>query len=151
MEIDQGAVNEASAKIRFHRSALGIGADFHVRYVAQLTCFRCLCHFTREFNTDLYLTYVKGRDPYEDIEKVDLKKTDIDRIYYAGSRINVLVGLREAILLSLPFAILCTEACRGLCPVCGKNQNKETCSCPGQRTGLFTPTIRDQKKEEKKE
>lgn len=153
VEITQGAVKEVNTEIRFQRSALGIGAHFHVHYVAQFTCFRCLCRFSREFSTRLYLTYVKGKDPYENVEKVNLKKTDIDHIYYTGSCIDVLVGLREAILLSLPITIVCKEACRGLCPVCGKDRNKETCTCPTERKGMFTPTVKEQcspKKENKK-
>ena len=114
---------------------------FHVTYVARLTCFRCLCRFSQEFNTDLYLTYVKGKDPYERIEKVNLKKTDIDRIYYTGSTIDILIGLREAIMLSFPITIVCRETCRGLCPVCGKDRNKEPCSCSSEHTGVFTPKV----------
>lgn len=153
VEIDQGTIKKASARIRFHRSALGIGAYFNVHYTAQLTCYRCLGHFLREFSTERYLTYVKGKDPYENIEKVNLKKTDIDHIYYTGSCIDVLVGLREAVLLSLPITIVCKEECRGLCPVCGKDRNKEACTCPAGHTGVFTPTVtkhRSKKKGKKK-
>ncbi|UCC11576.1 MAG: DUF177 domain-containing protein [candidate division WOR-3 bacterium] len=141
IEIDQGTIEKASTRIRFHRSTLGIGANFDVRYTAQLTCNRCLGHFSRDFSTELYLTYVKGKDPYENVEKVDLKKTDIDRIYYTGPCIDVLVGLREAVLLSLPITIVCKEECRGLCPVCGKDRNKETCTCPAEHVGVFTPVV----------
>lgn len=143
IEIDQGTLQDVSAKIQFRRSSLGIGAYFHVQYVAQLTCFRCLGRFSRTFDTQLYLTYVKGKDPYEHVEKVDLKKTDIDRIYYTGPHINMLLGLREAILLSLPVMIVCKETCRGLCPVCGKDRNKEACACPQERVTTFTPGVQD--------
>jgi uncharacterized protein len=40
-------------------------------------------------------------------------------------------SVREDILLALPQACLCREDCRGLCPSCGKDLNKETCSCAG--------------------
>ncbi len=153
VKIDQGTIKKASARIRFHRSALGIGAYFNVHYTAQLTCNRCLGYFSRDFSTDLYLTYVKGKDPYENVENVDLKKTDVDRIYYTGPCIDVQVGLREAVLLSLPITIVCREECRGLCPVCGKDRNKEACTCPAVRTGVFTPTVtkdRSKKKDKKK-
>jgi uncharacterized protein len=143
IDIDQGMLQDVSVKIQFRRSSLGIGTYFQVHYVAQLTCFRCLGRFSRAFDTQLYLTYVKGKDPYEHSEKVDLKKTDVDRIYYTGPHINVLVGLREAILLSLPIKIVCKETCRGLCPVCGKDRNKESCTCPQERNGMFTPQVQD--------
>ena len=36
---------------------------------------------------------------------------------------------REAILLDLPLAPLCTEECRGLCPTCGADLNDGPCPC----------------------
>lgn len=33
------------------------------------------------------------------------------------------------ILPELPARFLCEEDCKGLCPVCGKNRNREQCSC----------------------
>jgi uncharacterized protein len=36
---------------------------------------------------------------------------------------------RDAIVLELPLAPLCTGDCAGLCPVCGVNRNDTTCTC----------------------
>lgn len=36
---------------------------------------------------------------------------------------------QDDILLELPIRMLCSEDCKGLCPMCGCNLNKETCSC----------------------
>ena len=35
--------------------------------------------------------------------------------------------VRDAVLLELPLAPLCREACAGLCPVCGANRNDDDC------------------------
>ena len=43
--------------------------------------------------------------------------------------IDLEVLAREAILLDLPLAPLCSEACRGLCPTCGADLNDGPCSC----------------------
>ena len=37
--------------------------------------------------------------------------------------------IRESILLEIPQKPLCSEDCKGLCPVCGIDQNKQTCHC----------------------
>jgi uncharacterized protein len=37
--------------------------------------------------------------------------------------------VREAIILDLPDYPVCHETCKGLCMTCGKNLNKEICSC----------------------
>lgn len=40
----------------------------------------------------------------------------------------------QSILLALPMKHLCSEDCRGLCPVCGKNLNEGDCGCPKDTT-----------------
>jgi len=37
--------------------------------------------------------------------------------------------VHDAILLELPQAPLCDEGCRGLCPECGADRNREACTC----------------------
>jgi uncharacterized protein len=37
--------------------------------------------------------------------------------------------MREQFYLALPMKPLCRDECRGLCPVCGINRNRETCDC----------------------
>jgi uncharacterized protein len=44
-----------------------------------------------------------------------------------GDEIDVEPLVRDAVLLELPLAPLCREACRGLCPVCGANRTDNDC------------------------
>jgi uncharacterized protein len=39
---------------------------------------------------------------------------------------------RDAVLLELPLAPLCSEGCLGLCPECGTNWNLSSCDCTPQ-------------------
>lgn len=40
--------------------------------------------------------------------------------------------LWEQFVLTLPIKPLCSEECKGLCPQCGTDLNKETCDCGSQ-------------------
>ncbi len=106
--------------------------------------------FTRDFQASLYLNYIQGKDPNKDIEKVDLKNSEVERVYVSGNNIDLSVGIREAIVLSLPITFLCREQCRGLCPVCGINRNKTKCKCKVEKVGLFAPVFMKRKTEGKK-
>ncbi|MCH5198854.1 MAG: DUF177 domain-containing protein [Oscillospiraceae bacterium] len=71
------------------------------------------------------------------------EKVDIDHILIAHSenddndyyivvenmRLDLNELVSEDIFLSMPSRYLCSDNCRGLCPVCGANLNKEKCSC----------------------
>jgi len=43
--------------------------------------------------------------------------------------LDVTEEVRQSMLLSLPVKPLCQAQCKGLCPHCGKNRNRETCRC----------------------
>jgi uncharacterized protein len=61
---------------------------------------------------------------------------DPDDGYRAGPEtLDLEPIVHDACILELPLAPLCSPQCRGLCPDCGVNRNRETCSC-GQPTDL---------------
>lgn len=37
--------------------------------------------------------------------------------------------IRDAVVMDTPFVLLCRPDCKGLCPTCGCNLNRETCDC----------------------
>jgi uncharacterized protein len=47
-----------------------------------------------------------------------------------GEELDLEPLARDAVLLDLPLAPLCSPECRGLCPRCGQNWNLATCDCP---------------------
>ena len=53
---------------------------------------------------------------------------------------DVTEDIRAEMLLALPMNLRCSEDCRGLCPVCGVNRNRESCSCTpsGDRPGVWS-------------
>ena len=54
---------------------------------------------------------------------------DEDAASYEGNEIDVTGLLRENLLLAEPLKPLCSESCRGLCPVCGTDLNVTECFC----------------------
>lgn len=48
---------------------------------------------------------------------------------FTGDTIDLAPEVLGQIFLQLPMRLLCKEDCRGLCPVCGANLNKQKCSC----------------------
>ncbi len=48
---------------------------------------------------------------------------------YRDDKIDLGEVVREQLYLALPMKPLCQQDCKGLCPVCGVNRNRETCTC----------------------
>ena len=133
---------KVDARVELKRVTNDISAQFFVNFTATLVCVRCLEKFEKNFEGKLHLDYIEGRDPFIKNERVELKPTDADKVFYCGNEIDLSIGIREAIILSLPIAPLCEDNCPGLCPICGKNLKLDRCNCRTEKIGLFTPKNR---------
>jgi len=96
----------------------------------EMECARCLELFEMEISARMQfviqLLDINGPQPSEDDDFVILPKTTGE--YDISQRI------RESILLELPLKPLCSESCRGLCPMCGANLNETECDCAPDKT-----------------
>jgi uncharacterized protein len=54
---------------------------------------------------------------------------DADEEVFDGKTIDLDPIVREQVLLALPMYALCSEDCKGLCPVCGQDLNQQACAC----------------------
>jgi DUF177 domain-containing protein len=94
----------------------------------ELACGRCLESFAAPAAIDFDLILVPG-PPAAGAADAELSRTDLDLDYYTGEIVDLEGLLREQIILMMPLKPLCDEACKGLCPHCGANLNRETCAC----------------------
>lgn len=93
-----------------------------------MICHRCLEPFS--FALDISVeTFLQKRPSYLKEDEVELSEEDLLLEFFDGDEIDVDLLVAEEIFLSLPQVVLCSEGCRGLCPVCGKNLNIAMCSC----------------------
>lgn len=98
-------------------------------------CARCLDDFVMDIERDFHCVLVPHSHQKEEVE---LEEDDLELGYYSGDEVDVSPIIREQLLLGLPTQPLCREDCRGLCPKCGVNRNRESCDCP---TGLVDPRL----------
>ncbi len=94
----------------------------------ELACSRCLESFPLPAAIDFDLLLVPG-PPTAAAGDEELSPTDLDLDYYTGESVDLESLLREQIILMMPLKPLCDEGCQGLCPRCGANLNRETCTC----------------------
>jgi uncharacterized protein len=59
----------------------------------------------------------------------ELTDDDVDLYGYDGEEIDLTPLFRDQVVLAVPYAPLCSEDCKGLCPQCGADRNLETCDC----------------------
>lgn len=95
---------------------------------ARLECVRCLGAFELPLDVPFELfADRKGTGRHRDEE--ELERGDLMK-FHDGRRLDLGQDVRESLLIELPIAPHCREDCRGLCPGCGADLNREPCTCP---------------------
>ncbi len=106
-----------------------------VRLVGQVTttlelpCSRCLEPFTIPVDARFDLLFLPASERSEQEGEQAMDEQDVSVSYYDKDVIDLGEVVREQFYLALPMKPLCREDCAGLCPVCGVNRNRESCSC----------------------
>src|SRR5215212_3510754 len=96
---------------------------------AEVDCDRCLKAVETPVEREFDVTYVPEED-YRASEAAELREEDLSLSVFDGETIDVNALVREQLLLALPTRALCTEECKGLCPVCGADRNADAaCGC----------------------
>jgi uncharacterized protein len=99
---------ELAVDVRLEGVAEGVLVTAMVRAPLVGECARCLDMFASA--TEVRFTELFARDACED---------DADGYLLVGDLLDLEPALRDALVLELPLAPLCTDDCPGLCPECG--------------------------------
>jgi uncharacterized protein len=91
-------------------------------------CSRCLEPFAVPVAATLDLLFLPATENAGEGE-VAVEEDDLGVSFYQDEKIDLAEVIREQFYLALPMKPLCRPDCKGLCPTCGINRNRETCSC----------------------
>ena len=86
-----------------------------------IPCSRCLKPYTHEIDLSFVAKLSNSADTMED--------DDPNLIIYTGNRVKLDKIVYEYILLKLPIKRVCSADCKGLCPKCGTDLNRDECNC----------------------
>lgn len=108
------------------------GRDIYIvgRLVTQveLPCARCLKPVVQEARPSFDLHY-RPIDTIGREEEIGLTPEEAEIGFYTGEGLFLGDVLAEQVHLALPMKLVCDPNCRGLCPRCGANLNRERCRC----------------------
>jgi uncharacterized protein len=92
----------------------------------KLQCGRCLENYIMDIDTssDIILSHKDIHD-HNELSEEDL----IVEYLEDEENFNLNNLIREEIIVQTPMKPLCDENCKGICPICGADKNKEGCDC----------------------
>ncbi len=112
LDLGKGATFEIASPMHYRISAQllsgGIIVTGSLHYRISGECGRCLAPVEREIKVDDFTI------------QLDRPETEA---------VEIFEEIREEALLVLPYNLLCSEDCKGLCPKCGADLNRKSCRC----------------------
>ena len=100
---------------------------------ATVACSRCVNPVKLPIDEKLVITFMlpadMPKDEPEDEDGAEVDPEGLDVFPYDGETIDLEPLLREQFVLAVPYAPLCREDCKGLCPQCGIDRNTDSCGC----------------------
>jgi uncharacterized protein len=106
-----------------------------------VACSRCINPVKLVIDEKLRVTFLPRHEIPEDDDDAEpagdadgdegpeVAEDDLDVFPFDGERVDLEPLFREQFVLSVPYAPLCVETCKGLCPQCGIDRNTASCSC----------------------
>ena len=110
-------VRDLRGAARFGRTPQGLVAEVNLSGRTQTECARCLDEFELPVATEFTELYAFD----------ERSVTESQLLLPANHQIDLAPIGREYLLLDMPITPLCRVECKGLCPVCGINRNRERC------------------------
>jgi uncharacterized protein len=100
----------------------GIYLDADVDFTIIDSCARCLEDVKVPINYSIQGFLVREDYVEDDFE-------DYDAFIIDDVEVDIMNIIEQTLDFNMPSSSLCSEDCHGLCQGCGKNLNKENCSC----------------------
>ncbi|PIE21599.1 MAG: metal-binding protein [Arachnia propionica] len=108
--------------LRLEAVVEGVLVSGKIGATVQGQCVRCLTELERHESFEVQeLYFYPGHNQEE------------DELLVVEDMVDLQPAIRDAVVLELPFAPVCREDCRGLCPECGADLNDDPEHNHGQR------------------
>ena len=91
-----------------------------------LQCGRCMKDYTYDAQFPIELHFTSKEKAIDD---------DVDSYYTDGESIELDEAIQTNVIMNIPAQRLCSETCKGLCPICGADLNVECCKCSHKDNG----------------
>lgn len=110
-------------KLRVLKSGENYIGGGEIKTEVNYECSRCLKKCSQALKSEIKFLLKEGKN------QIILESEEMENQIQSGSFFNIDDLVRESLILSLPLKPLCSEDCKGLCPVCGIDLNLSTCEC----------------------
>jgi len=130
LELGEEFADEVLVKCKMDKSSSQIILCCELQVKAHLECDRCTEDYLTELKNSFEVVYLlSDSEKNEGSEDINVHFISPD-----ADKISIKDEVIDFALLAVPFKKLCSDDCKGLCPSCGTDLNKENCNCDKDTT-----------------
>jgi len=111
----------ALVRLDLHATDAVLEIDGTIDAEARGECDRCLTEVVRPMHVDVVEQFEAGPDAKSD--------PFAENNVVTGDRLDLKDLTSQLLYSAVPIGTLCGEECKGLCSICGENQNTGACTC----------------------
>ncbi|MEW5920678.1 MAG: DUF177 domain-containing protein [Bacillota bacterium] len=139
--VDLPGCDQSCMTVTFHASYVAGRVLVRGQWQVELTgeCSRCLAQTAFSLTEQFTEEFIPLRGAAAEGGENTVASEGEETLVYAGEVLDLKEYLRQSFLMAQPLKILCREDCRGLCPGCGVDRNREECRC---REEAIDPRLR---------
>jgi len=128
--INQDGINaKVDANVTLEYTEYGVAINTTLQCKIDLVCTRCLDIITRDLTLEHYIVLAESGKSWE----VDDETLQMGVIDFQNNTFNVYELARQLLIENTEMQTLCSDDCKGLCPVCGENLNHTQCQCNNEQ------------------
>ncbi len=116
---------EIEVEFELEKRSGKIPVTINVKADGTFPCDRCGEEFQRSITGNCSVMFIQRENPLPD----EMPGDELRSFSPGQIELDVTTEVRDAIALSMPYKLLCSEDCKGLCPECGVSLNIESCTC----------------------
>lgn len=124
---DEVYPNDIYVSVDLNKFDKNINCTVGIHTQAHYTCDRCLSEFDQEYKEEFKVLFHLGPNDLHSDEE------DVINLSPEQKEIDLTPMVKENLVLSIPMKWICSEDCKGICPGCGADLNKESCKCTTQQ------------------
>lgn len=110
-------------KGKIYNNGQSLTLTANVKGKMKTECARCLKELETDVDFEIHELLSKREEGVE---------TDGEIILFDGHEVDLSEVVRDRFLMNISGRYLCSEDCKGLCPVCGHDLNEGDCGCSGE-------------------